>query len=266
MLLPSDYLALAVCVLLGVALTLGVRSRRRWLAAICYVLCALIFAAFVIDRKSPWIDYLWLSVWPFPSAVMLQLAIVWGPLIAVLLGLAPYIEKRRDRVAVDVIAVLVACYGVYNVVLQLVPPPADLTYTEGTVTIQSSSTTCIAAACSTYLRTLGYELSEHKAVQLGVIGPEGGSMTNAWRILRLALPRRYVVHVRRISRQEMAASQSWYVVAMKLGFTDGHAVCVQVSSDGNTVFVRDSLDGEYNQPWKEFAKSWMGSAAWAKKR
>lgn len=266
MLLASDYAALLGCILLGVLLTLGVRSRRRWLTALSYVICVLIFSAFVIDRKTPWIDYLWLYIWPSPSAVMLQLAIVWGPLIAVLLGLAQYIQRRGDRVAISVIAALVAGWGIYTVIMQLVPPPADMEIRQGRVTLQTSSATCVAAACANYLHTLGYEVSEQQAVRLGLIGPEGGSMTNAWRILRLALPKEYRVHVRHVSHSEMTTSGVWYVVSQRLGFTDGHAECVQLSSEGDTVYVRDSLDGEYMQTWDEFAAGWMRSAVWAEKR
>ena len=79
---------------------------------------------------------------------------------------------------------------------------------------------------------------EQQAVLLGLIGPEGGSMTNAWRMLRLALPKEYRVHVRHVSHSEMAASGAWYVVSQRLGFTDGHVgrVSLKPGTPGVTDF------------------------------
>lgn len=262
-LLPSDYVALLGCVLLGLLLSLGVLSKRRWVNAVSYVIAVAVFAVHVGDAR---LEYLWLWICPHPAAAMLEFAAVWGPLIAILIGLARYIKRIRDRRALYFLTLILAGYGVYLVGRQLIDPGVAATSEwRGEVLMQSTGSTCVAAATCTYLRTLGVDLSERDAVRRGLISHHGGSLVQTWRIMRLSLPADWRVRAAPLSREEMAASGHWYVVLVRLNIMVGHAVAIKLSSDGKTVTVRDPNSGEYPMAWERFAESWFGVGAWAER-
>ncbi len=262
MLLTTDWLALAGCLLATVLLCLGVLSRWKWLNALCYTIAAAVFTVHIADS---FLDYLWAWLWPHPSTVILMLAAVWGPLIAVLTGLARYIRHDRDRRALYVVAGLVGLYGVYAVGVQLVDPGATPdSFWDGEVLIQSTSTTCVAAACCTYLRTQGIGLDEQRAVRDGLISHNGGSQVQAWRILRRNLPADTAVRIAPLTLAELQRSGRWYVTSVRYGPGEGH--CIVVKGAGDYLIVRDPLVGEYEKDCAEFATTWLGVGLWAEPR
>lgn len=264
MLLPADYLALAGCVMLGVVLSLSTLSDQPRLYVPAYIVAVLIFTVHVLDSLF---DFIWVWLVPHPATVMLMLAAVWGPLIAVVLGLTRLIERPRERRALYVLAVLVGLYGAFAVGRQLVDPHVSpRSWWQGAVLMQSTDSTCIAAASCTYLRTLGIELSEGEAVRRGLIsGNSGGTQVQAWRILRLSLPPDYEVSIAPLSREQLAADGRWQIVSVRYGFAVGHAVVVRVEDGGRTVRVRDPLEGEYLRCWDEFEPDWLGVGIWAER-
>ena len=262
-LLFSDYVALLGCVLLGLLLSLGVLNKRRWVNAVSYVLAVAVFVLHVGDAR---LEYMWVWLCPHPAAAMLDFAAVWGPLIAILIGLARYITRDRDRRALYFLTLILAGYGVYLVGRQLIDPGVAATSLwDGDVLIQSTGSTCVAAATCTYLRTIDEDLSEYDAVRRGLISHHGGSLVQTWRIMKLSLPADYRVRAAPLSRGQMAQSGHWYVVLVRWNILVGHAVAVKVSADGNTVTVRDPTSGEYPLGWEQFEKVWFGVGAWAEK-
>ena len=258
-LMLSDYIALLGCILLGALLTLGTLSRHRGLNALAYFAAALVFAVHILDS---FYDYLWVWLIPHPAVVMPMLAAVWGALIAVLAGLARYIKVQRDRRALYVICALLVVYGIYSVGCQLVDPgTAKQSQWNDDVLIQSTVTTCIAAACCTYLRVHGVDLEEHEAVARGLISHNGGTQTQAWRILRLSLPTQYDVRISPLTLERMRRSGRWFVASVGYNLATGHAVVVKVI--GDYVLIRDPLIGEYDLPVEEFEQMWLGVGIWA---
>ncbi|GEM_PF-2286026 len=264
MLLPADYVALAGCVLLGIVLSLSTLSDQPRLYVPAYALAAVVFVVHVLDSLF---DFIWVWLVPHPAAAVLMLAAVWGPLIAVVLGLTRRLERTRDRRALYVLTVLVGLYGVFLVGRQLVDPQVSpRSWWEGEVLMQSTDSTCIAAASCTYLRTLGVELSEAEAVARGLIsGNSGGTQVQAWRILRLSLPPEYEVSIAPLSRAQLTESGRWHIVSVRWAFAVGHAVVVRVEDGGRRVRVRDPLAGEYTKSWDEFAADWLGVGIWAER-
>jgi len=260
-LLPSDYVALGLCVVVGVLLILGVLSRHRWLNALSYTVAVAIYAVHVLDA---YLDIVWVRLIPHPAVIMPMLAAVWIPLAAILIGLARYIKRPRDRRAIYLIAVLVSLYSVYAVGRQLVFPPVDHnSQCEMDTLIQSTGTTCVAAASATYLHTLGYEIDETTAAKRGLISASvGGTDAQAWRILRLTLPAEYRVRIARADKAQLARN-GWYITSVRWAFAVGHEVAVQLEPDGEYVRVRDPLSGEYLKPWDEFAADWLRVVTWA---
>ncbi len=262
-LLISDYVALFLCILLGFLLTLGVLSKHKWLNATCYILATAVFAVHILDSIY---DYLWVWLIPHPTVAIVHLLAVWGPIIAILVGLSTHLPRKGDRKALMIIAALVGMYGLYVVGRQLVPPgeAADSLWIDG-VLLQSTGTTCIAAASCTYLRQLGVAMDEPEAVRKGVISPNGGTNVNAWRILRLGLAADYQVKIGRPSREQMAQSGRWYITAMHLSLLTGHEIVFQVSPDGEEVNIKDPLVGRYTYTWEKFSEDWLKTCVWAER-
>jgi len=263
MLQSTDYLALAACLLLSGLLCAGVLSGRRWANALAYSCAAAVFAVHVLGAR---LDYIWPWLWPHPSVLILSLAAVWGPLVAVLLGLARYLPRAGDRRALHVIALLVGAFGVYSAVRPLFPAPVNgRSYWQGEVLIQSTASTCIAAASATYLRTLGLEIDEAAAASAGLISSEGGDQLSAWRILRLKLGPQYRVRIAPLSRAQAAAQQGWLLTAARYDFALGHELVIRPLPTGD-LLIRDPVDGEYIQSWAEFEPRWLKVCVWAEKR
>ncbi len=260
--LSSDYLFLLLIILASVGLYLGMKSKRRWLSISCYAIATLVFIMYIVDMKTAWLDFAWVWLVPHPSVIILQIAAVWGVCIAVLLSLAGYLPERRNRRAVYLIAILTAGWGVYQVWKQLeVPPVSQSTWWYGEVLMQSTGSTCIAAATCTYLRTRDIAMEEQEAVKLGLISTDGGAMTNAWRILKLKLPAAEV-HLSPLSLEELAASGRWYVTSVRYSMLEGHAIVVKASPDGRTIHVRDPLQGESEITREQFAERWLHDCVW----
>lgn len=258
----SDYLFLALIVLASTGLFFGMRSKRRWLSIPCYTIAALAYIFYLVDMKTAWLDFIWIWLVPHPSAIMLQIAAVWGVCIAVLLSLAGYLPEKRNRRAIMVIALLTAGWGVYQVAKQLsVPQVSQNTWWVGDVLMQSTSSTCIAASACTYLRTQGITMDEQEAVELGLISTDGGTMSNAWRILKLKLPAEHV-RLAPLSLEELTASGRWYVTSVRFSLAEGHAIVVRASEDGRTVYIRDPLKGEFVMSREEFAGRWLHDCVW----
>jgi hypothetical protein len=199
---------------------------------------------------------------------MLMLGAVWGPLIAVVLGLTRLVLRPRDRRALYALAVLVGLYGAFAVGRQLIDPQVSArSWWQGEVLMQSKDSTCIAAASCTYLRTLGIELSEAEAAARGLIsGRCGGMQVQAWRILRLSLPADYEVSISPLSREQLTESGRWHIVSVRWGFATGHAVVVRAEDGGRRVRIRDPLAGEYTKEWDEFEPDWLGVGIWAERK
>ncbi|MBN2082669.1 hypothetical protein JW859_10760 [bacterium] len=261
MLLLSDYVALGLCVLVGVLLVLGVLSRHRWLNAISYITAVAIYAVHVLDA---YYDIVWVTLIPHPAVIMPMLAAVWIPLAAILIGLARYIKRPRDRRALYIIAGLVSLYSVYAVGRQLVFPPVNHnSQWEMDTLIQSTGTTCVAAASATYLHTLGYDIDETTAAARGLISASvGGTDAQAWRILRLTLPAQYRIRIARADKAQLAEG-GWFVTSVRWAFAVGHEVAVRLEPGGAYVRVRDPLSGEYLKPWDEFNADWLRVVTWA---
>ena len=262
MLLAADYGCLILMLLLSAGVYAALRQPRAWLAALALLFTAALFILYILSVKTPWFDHLWIALLPHPSAVVCQHSAVWGPLAAVLLGVAPKLEKRNQR-AVTVVALLVCGWWAYTVA-QLIISPGERAESlwVGEVLIQSTGSTCIAAACCTYLRTEGIAMDEPEAVRLGLIGREGGTLANAWRILRLSAPERKL-SFRRLSREELFAHRGgWLVTATRLGDFTGHAIVVSPLPDGERLFIRDPIAGEYIADYSEFATGWLGNCTW----
>ena len=222
----------------------------------------MLFVIYILSMKTPWFDHLWVWILPHPAAVICQVAAVWGPLVAVLIGLARHLTEWRNRRAVYIIAVLVGLWGVYTVARQLVNPGASAdSRWQGEVMIQSTESTCIAAASCTYLRTLGVLLSEKEAAQLGLINDQGGTMSNAWRILALAMPEARV-RLGRLDRERVAGHGGWLLSSIQVSTFIGHAVVIRDNGDGETLTVRDPLEGEYVGEWEDFSDGWLSYCAW----
>ncbi len=262
MLMPSDYLALLGCLALGALLCLGVLSNRKWLNAIAYTVAATIF---VIHLPLPGKEYLWVWALPHPAVAVVRIALVWGALIAILVGLARYVRTDRERRALYVICILLVGYGGWVVARQLEDPGArdgDWWYEE--TLLQSTNATCVAAATCTYLHTLGVDLAETDAVRRGLISTNGGNEIMAWRIMKLSLPaERYRVRIGGLSREELQRSGKWYMTCVIYSAFTGHAVVIRVEPDGKHVTVRDPLNGQYTMPWETFAQRWLGNVVWA---
>jgi len=258
-----DYVALAVVILVDIYLILGVKHKQRRVRILAYTVATLVFILHLADIR---LYFLWVWLLPHPSVVVVRSAAVWGPIIAILIGLSQHLPNKRDVRALKFIAVLVGLYGAYIVLRQLIPPGEikDATWLEGTL-IQSTGSTCIAAACSTYLDKLGYSLSEEEAVKLGLISTYGGTTTNAWRILRMALPAEYDVHIAQISKADAIRTGQWYVAATKLDIMTGHEVVFRSDRDTRQVLVLNPLGGEYTYSWDEFEDEWIGSVVWAER-
>jgi len=266
MLLPTDYIALFGLAGFTVLLCLAVTDKRRWLNAIGYCVAIAVFTLHILDS---FLDYLWAWVWPHPSVVVMMLAAVWGPLIAILVGLSRYIRQPRDRRALRLICVIVGIIAVYSIGYQLIDPGASEANTwDGDTLLQSTSSTCVAAACCTYLRTEGVGLTERAAIRSGLINNDGGTQVQAWRILRQNLGPEYIVRISPLPLQEMAATGQWYVVSTRLGALTGHCVCVRGAEDeyGPHIIVRDPLVGEYEKSLEEFGRAWYGVAVWGERR
>jgi hypothetical protein len=263
MLLTSDYIALLACLGLSALLIAGVLSRPRWSQALAYTVAVAIFVVHVLGAR---LDYVWAWLLPHPSVVVVSLVAVWGPLIAILLGLARHLPKQRDRRALYVIAALVGGYGCYALGRQLfVPPVQPESWWQGEVLMQSTSSTCIAAASATYLRTMGVDIDELQAARLGLISADGGDQLSAWRILRLSLPPDYVVRIAPLDRAAVEAEPRWLLTGLHYSFNEGHEVLVRPRDDGRLA-VRDPIAGEYDKTWDEFEAQWLGCCVWAAPR
>lgn len=261
MLLPGDYAAIAACLLFGLILALLVLSKSRLLCVLGYTLAALTWAVYVMDA---WKDCLWVWLCPHPSSTVLHLVAVWPALIAVLLGLIRHIKRSGDRRALYVLSGILVLYGAYVLGRQLVAPDiAAETYWEGDVMLQTSGSTCVAAASATYLRTLGITLDERSASGRGLISGDGGTMTQAWRILRLSLPSGTTVRIARLGKAGFADGK-WRVTSIRIGLFTGHAVAARMQQDG-TLELRDPLEGVHSLSWDEFVKTYQGTAVWAEK-
>ena len=262
-LLTGDWVALAACVLFSVLLTLGVLSRHKWLNALCYILAIAVFAVHILDSIY---DFVWVWLIPHPAVVIPMLAGVWGPLIAILIGLARYIKVRRDRRALYVICALLVGYAAYAVGRQLVDPGTGTeTWWRQDTLMQSTNTTCVAAACCTWLRTAGFEVTERAAVSRGLISDNGGTQVQAWRILRLSLPAEYDVRIAPLTIGEMQRTGRWYVVSVRYSLAEGHCVVARAAGT-DFVVIRDPLIGEYDKPVADFTKDWLGVGLWAERR
>ena len=261
-LLISDYVALLACILLGFLLTLGVLSKHKWLNAVCYTLAVLLFVIHVLHAR---LEFVWVWLVPHPSVAIIKMAAVWGPLIAILIGLAQHVKRFGDRRALYIICALLVGYCFWVVGRQLIDPGANAaTCWNDETMMQSTGTTCVAAATCTYLRTLGFEMTEPEAVRLGLISVYGGSETQAWRILKLRLPAKaYRARIAPLTRAALRQSGKWYLTCVLYSAVVGHAIVFRVAPDGDTVTIRDPLSGEYEQSWAEFRKTWLGVAVWA---
>jgi hypothetical protein len=194
------------------------------------------------------------------------LAAVWGPLVAILLGLARYITNTRDRRALHVIALLVGAFGVYSIVRPLFPPPVNgRSFWQDNVLMQSTSSTCVAAASATYLLTRGVEIDEAQAASAGLISSEGGDQLSAWRILCLHLEPDYRVRIGPLERETVRALDDWLLTAVRSSLAEGHELVIRAMPDG-MLLIRDPIDGEYTQSWQEFEPRWMKTCVWAEKK
>ena len=186
MLLFGDYLAITVSVLFGLLITALVLARPRWCQAAGYLLGLMLLCLHLLDAL---LDYLWVWLVPDPASTVLMLVAVWPALIAVLLGLIRHLPRRQDRRALLLLICVLGAYGVYALGSQLTDPHTSSdSWWNGEVLMQSTGSTCIAAAAATYLRMAGIECSEGEAAKRGLISGSGGTLTQAWRILRLSLP------------------------------------------------------------------------------
>ena len=259
MLLPGDYLAIAASLLFGLILALLVLSKSRVLIAIGYTLAAFTWAVYVLDARM---DCLWVWLLPHPASTILHLVVVWPALVAVLLGLIRHIKRPGDRRALYVLSGILILYGAYVLGRQLFDPDiAPESYWEGEVLLQTSASTCIAAASATYLRTLGVTLDERTTSRRGLISGDGGTLTQAWRILRLSLPQGTALHIARLGRAGLSDGK-WRVVSLSIAPFTGHAVVARIERSG-AVELRDPLEGVRSLSWDEFAKSYQGTAVWA---
>ena len=172
-----DCLALFIVIAVHVLLILGVQHAKKPVRIASYTLATLVFILHLVDVR---LDYLWVWLLPHPAVVVVRSAAVWGPIIAILVGLSKHLPKKRDAQALLVVAILVGIYGGYIVGRQLSRPgeSESSTWLEGTL-IQSTGSTCIAAACSTYLDKLGFALTETESVNMGLISRHGGTTANA---------------------------------------------------------------------------------------
>ncbi len=261
MLLP-DYLALALGILLGVLLSLGVLHRLRWVNTVSYTMASVIFAVHVFHAR---LEFLWAVCIPHPAVVVFKMVAGWCAGIAILLGLAARLPKPSDRRALKLITVLVGLLGAWIFLNQLVDPGVrdETCWFEETM-LQTTANTCMAAATCTYLRTIGVSAHERDAVQRGLISRYGGSETHAWRVLKLSLPpEHYRVCIRRLARDEMAGSGHWYVGAIDFAMLMGHGIAFRVEPGGENVTVRDPVLGQRDLSWAQFSKVWWGVGVWA---
>ena len=265
MLLPTDYLALGLCVVASALLALGVFNQRRWVRSMSYVLAGAIFALHVFHVR---LEYLWVLMIPHPAVIIVKMLLGWGAAIAILLGLSRHVKLPRDRKSLYFIAGLVAFLCGWIFIQQLntrdVKPQSQ--WLDDTL-IQSTNNTCMAAATCTYLNTLGVELTELDAVKRGLISKYGGSEPQAWRVLKLSLPAdTYAVHIARLSREEMQRQGRWYIGAIQYNWILGHGLAFRVEPDGESVVIRDPAAGQYRTSWDEFSRQWWGVGVWAEPR
>lgn len=261
--LLEDYAAFLICALIGALLVFGVLNRRAWLKAASFAIAVGILAFHITAWR---VQYVWAWVFPHPSVVVVSVALVIGPIAALLVGLGQFVPKKNDRRALLILTLFFILYNCYLVARQLIPPGKDTaTWWYGDVLMQSSDSTCIAAAGATYLRTLGVEATERECVLRGLISREGGTDLNTWRMLSLMLPDGYVIRAGPVRPEDMARSGHWYLISTKWAFGVGHEVVIKVKPNGDDVIVRDPLGGEVTVPWEEVEERWFGRAVWAEK-
>jgi hypothetical protein len=261
--LPTDYSAVFACVGLGALLVIGALNRRVWLKAAAFILSI----GLIVFHIFAWhVQYLWLWVFPHPSVVMISDTLVVGPIAAVIIGLGQYVPKLADR-RMLVLFALVAIIYCGTLARHFIPPVRhDSSNWSGNTLLQSSDSTCIAAAGATYLRTLGVAATEGECVHRGLISRDGGSDLNAWRMLRLSLPKEYGIRAAPVTVDEITRDEHWFMVPIELTVGDAHEVVIKAAPDGSQADARDPMVGAIREEWDTIEKAWFRRAVWAEKR
>jgi hypothetical protein len=258
--LTSDYLVLLACLLCSGLLALALLSRFKLPQLLGY---AGIVAVFTLHIYDSYVDYAWPQLLDHPSAVILKLFAVWGPLAALLIGLGRQLQRASDRRALHFIAVLIVGWGLFSVWRQL-PLPAlrSDTLWDGPIMVQSSESTCVAAAAATLLALQGKRISESEAARAGLISDNGGTVTQGWRILKLHAPGRDW-YIDRLDRATVEANpDTWYLTSLRLDTFTGHAVVIRAAGHGR-LRVLDPAGGDAEQDWAEFEPTWLRACAWS---
>jgi hypothetical protein len=258
--LPSDYIALASCLVTLLLLTLGVIQRGKRIRLVAAGLAAAIVLFHLVAWRLP---FLWIWIIPHSSVVIISYVLVWCAIIPLMVALSLLAQRRNDRQGLLIVCFLFLVYAGYLVSRQLIPPEIrPYSIWHGRVMMQSNPNTCVAAAASSLLKLYGVELTECDAVDRGHITDEGGNDMNAWRILRLSLPAEYHVVAGPLSRDDMRISGNWYLLSVDLTGLAKHEIVAQVAPDGKMARILDPIDGEYSIHWEVLADRWHHRGVW----
>lgn len=218
-----------------------------------------------------------LILWPLWRVLSVEAVAIFGPAMVscieitgvivpgsmALAIIAHRLPRKSDRRAVLVLICIAGTVVLWSGRWMIKPGIDEVgaTRMNGSVCLQSTPDTCVAASLVTLLRARGIKAEEYEMTVLAGVEPGAGATDSRalWALQRKLRAAGLRAHYRRMSPQDLVAAPKPCLVQLRFGLFTSHMVPI-MDADESRVVIGDPLEGLRTQSMAAFCKEWKGRA------